>query len=361
MVIHYFNINNTIPNRDLIYIKNFLKTGHDVRNFQDNSSGLKKFLKIFNKKRHENTQPDILWVGYTAYILVPFIKIVFSGYLVFNASNSLYDGMIISRKVGSPFSFVSIKYWMIDFLSFLFADLILVETNKQKEYISKKFFVNKNKIIRAWTGADDEFFFKDDSIKKDGNFTVVFRGGFLPESGVDSAVEAAKILKNKGVRFRIIGWGILEDKIKKNVSENNLENVDLFIGKNFTEGELRNMMQSCHICLGQLSNHSKLLRTIPYKAFESLAMGMPYLTARKEGILELLEENKNCLCFNPGDPSDLAQKIIWAKNNPVKVEEIAKFGYDLYNSKLKSEILAKDLISEISNRLKYEQCKRNLS
>ncbi len=353
MLIDYFNINHKIPNRDLIYIKNFQKMGHTVRYFQDESTGLNKFLKIFNKKRHENKPPDILWVGYTAYILVPFIKIFFSGYLVFNASNSIYDGMIISRKVGSQFSFVSIKYWFIDFLSFLFADLILVETDRQKEYISKKFFVNKNKIIRAWTGADDEFFFKDDSIKKDDDFTVVFRGGFLPESGVDCAAQAATFLKEENVRFRIIGWGILEEKVKKIISENNLTNVELIIGRDFTEEELRNMMQSCHLALGQLSNHPKLLRTIPYKAFESLAMGMPYLTARKEGILELLEEGKNCLCFSPGDPSDLAQKILWAKSNMVKVGEIAKFGYDLYNSRLKSEILAKDIISEISNRLKH--------
>lgn len=347
MFIYYFNISHLIPNRDLIYLKNFSREGCHITYFQDNSKGILKFFKIFKKYFKAKENSDIAWVGYTAYILVPIVKIFTRQYVVFNASNSLYDGMIISRRTGSTISLTSLKYWLIDFFSFQFSDLILVETNKQKEYISKKFFVNKEKIIRAWTGADDEFFFKDNSIKKSEVFTAVFRGGFLPESGVDCAIQAACILKKENIRFRIIGWGMLEEKIKRIISENNLSNVELLIGRNFTEESLRKMMQSCRVCLGQLSDHPKLLRTIPYKAFESLAMGMPYLTARKEGILELLEENKTCLCFNPGDPQDLARVILDLSKKPELLDNIAKNGYDLYRDHLKSNKIAKDIIQKI--------------
>lgn len=348
MFIGYFNISPLVPNRDLVYLKNFAKMGHEIQYFQDNSQGVTKFIKIAQKYLRGKSKFDIIWVGYTAYILVPWIKVVTRKKIVFNASNSLHDGMIISRGVGSKFSYQSIKYWLIDFFSFLFSDIILVETNIQKEYISNKFFVNQKKIVRAWTGADDTTFFKDDSIEKNKLFTVVFRGGFLPESGVDCAVLAAKILKNENIKFRIIGWGMMENQVKKIISENNLNNVELFIGKNFPNNDLRLMMQSCHLCLGQLSDHPKLLRTIPYKAFESLAMGMPYLTARKEGILELLEEGKTCLCFHPGDPVDLAKKIIEARDNPESTSRIALNGYNLYISELKSDILAKNIISKIT-------------
>lgn len=348
MFIGYFNISPSVPNRDLVYLKNFDKMGHEIQYFQDTSKGIVKFIKIARKYLKSTSKFNIIWVGYTAYILVPWIKIVTRKKIVFNASNSLYDGMIISRGVGSRFSYQSIKYWLIDFFSFLFSDIILVETNKQKEYISDKFFVDSKKIMRAWTGADDDTFFKDDSIKKSEVFTVVFRGGFLPESGVDCAVLAAKILKNENIKFRIIGWGMMENQIQKIISENNLSNVELFIGKNFPNDELRLMMQSCHLCLGQLSDHPKLQRTIPYKAFESLAMGMPYLTARKEGILELLEEGKTCLCFNPGDPEDLATKILEARDNSESTNKIASNGYDLYTSELRSDILAKNIISKIA-------------
>lgn len=42
------------------------------------------------------------------------------------------------------------------------------------------------------------------------------------------------------------------------------------------------------LSLGQLSNSKRLDRTIPHKAFESGYFGTPYLTLKRNGIMEFL-------------------------------------------------------------------------
>lgn len=101
--------------------------------------------------------------------------------------------------------------------------------------------------------------------------------------------------------------------------------------------------------LGQLGNHPRLIRTIPHKAYESLAMGLPYLTAANKGILELLKDGETCVVCNPADPNSLAEKILWAKNNWQELERIAERGHNLFIDKLAPQILAAELLESIKS------------
>ena len=175
----------------------------------------------------------------------------------------------------------------------------------------------------------------------------MFRGQFLPESGVEYVVRAAKILENENINFVIHGGGQNDDKIKKLIEELRPGNIKLMIDFLPAE-ELRTLMQKCHLSLGQLSNHPRLKRTVPHKCYESLAMKLPYLTASNIGVLELLTPDETCLTCNPADAGSLAKKILWAKNHPREIEMIAENGYQLYQTKLKSNILARNLLDRIS-------------
>ena len=74
--------------------------------------------------------------------------------------------------------------------------------------------------------------------------------------------------------------------------------------------ELNEKMLSCHVSLGQLANNQRLSRTLPCKLFESLALGLPYLTGRNAGVLELLKENETCLIVESESPNELAKKYL---------------------------------------------------
>jgi glycosyltransferase involved in cell wall biosynthesis len=349
MRICYLNITDNIPPRDAVYIRGLKENGVEIIEIMDSSRLAKKFYNIFKKHHLLAGNYDILWVGYTAHILVPFAWLISRKKIIFNALSSLHEGIIISRRKAGRFSFLALYCWLIDFLAFHLATLSLVESYEQKNYLMRMFYLKENKLLRVWTSADNSKFFYDPKINKLPVFTVLFRGGFLPESGVEITLKTAKLLENNNINFRVIGSGqknenVFEMEMKK-MGLNNME----IIRKKIPCNKLNIIMQECHLSLGQLANHDRLIRTIPHKAFESMSMKIPYLTARNKGVLELLKDNETCFCCNPGDPEDLAKKILELANNYSMAQKVAENAFNLFQKELTPNVLAKQITEAIGN------------
>lgn len=346
MRICYFTLTRNIPPRDAVYLNGLKENGAEIIECKDHSPSWRKFWALYKKHRLIKNDYDVLVTGYTAHILVPFARLISRKKIVFNALSSLYEGIIVSRGQSSPFSFRGIYCWLIDFFAFHLAHLPLLESQEQVNYVSKKFFVSPKKLLKSWTGANDQDFFYDPAIPKAKDFTVLFRGGFLPESGVEYALEAAKILKDENIKFRIIGNGLFAPAAEKILASFDSRHVE-WIKNKLPPAELRKKMQECHLSLGQLSSHPRLNRTIPHKAFESAAIKIPYLTARNKAVLELFKENETCFTCHPANAQDLARKILDLKNNPAERERISANAYRLYQQELTPKILAAKLLKKI--------------
>lgn len=317
--------------------------GHDVIELIENRQGFARyyrFAKLFQKNKKGY---DAVIIGYGLPLFVPILRILFRGKIIFNAVSSQYEANIVSRGTSKAYSLTALKWWTIDFVSFHLPSKTLLESNAQINFVRKFFLVSQKKLVRSWTGVNEKEFYHDPSIKKRDVFTVLFRGRFLPESGVLTVIEAAKKLEESAIQFRIIGTGFMYrevDALIKKLSPKNIEMIPQILPAD----ELREKMLACHISLGQLADHPRLLRTLPCKLFESLALGLPYLTARNPGVLELLAENETCFAVEPGNASDLAQKIIFLKNNPKILEEVAARGHQHFKETLTSKQLAKEVI-----------------
>lgn len=344
----YFTLTKDIPPRDAVYLEGLKQNGIEIIECKDSSRSWRKFIALYKKHRLIRNEYDVLFVGYSAHTIVPFARLISTRKVIFNALGSLYEGIILSRKQYGFLGLNALYCLAVDFLAFHSASLNLVETNKQKEYLKKKFFIPDNKLIRAFTGVNENIFFYDPDIKKLADFTVLFRGKMLPESGVEYAVEAARIFQNSGtnIKLRIIGNGIMAEKVSKLIKDYRLKNIE-WLSEKLTNDVLRIKMQECHLSLGQLSNHERLERTTPHKSFECTSMRIPYLTARNEGIAELLKENEDCFCCNPADAQELADKILELKKNPELLEKVADNAYQLYLKELTPKILAKRVLDAI--------------
>lgn len=340
MKFYYISTDNSYPqNRHLI--DGLLENGHEVFEVEEKGQGLKKYISIIKKfwpKRHFY---DVVIIGLASPHFVPIMRLMTSKKIIYNAGFSQYEANVISRGANKK-----IIWWLKDFISFLLSSKILLESNSQIEYIHKIFFVPRKKLILAWAGVNEKEFFADNNIEKRKKFTVLFRGRFLPESGILTVVRAAKLLEEKDVEFLVIGVGFLHKEYNELMNKLKPKNFTL-LTKKFSYEELREKMLSCHISLGQVANHSRLDRTLPCKLFESLALKLPYLTGRNIGALELLKENETCFAIEPGNPKDLADKILNLKNNPELLEKIAEQGYKLYKEKLTSKQLAKDFLNNL--------------
>jgi len=346
MRICYFSFTENIPSRDAIYLNGFRKNDVEIVECRDWTRGWKKIPALYYKHKKLKNNYDILWIGYSGHLLVVFARLISKKPVIFNALASLYEGMVLARGHRGFLGIKALWYWLVDFIAFRAATVTLVESNAQKEYLKKKFFLPDKKFYRAWTGANEKDFFFDPDIKKLQYFTVLFRGAFLPESGIEYLLQAANLLKNTDIYFRIIGTGMQKENVHKLIKRYCLENIE-WIQKRLSIDELRKNMLQCHLSIRQLSNHERLDRTIPFKAFESLVMKLPYLTARNKGVMELLKENKTCIACNPADVTDLADKILKLKNDDALRQCIAKNGYVLYKTRLTENILAKNVLREV--------------
>lgn len=343
----YINTTPTSPPRDAVYLRGLEENGCQILYCDSDSPGFfRKIRQIIKKHQRVQNNYEILWVGYSAHLLVPLAKLISRKKIVFNALGSLYEGLIISRRQAALYSFEAAYCWLVDFLAFHCASVSLVESQTQKEWLMKKFFLPGKKLLVAWTGVDDNQFFNEPTVAKPAVFTVLFRGGFLPESGIEYALEAAKILKDEDIQFRVLGRGQMENRVKEIVASFDSKNIK-WISQKLEQNELRHLMQECHLSLGQLSDHDRLNRTIPHKAFESMVMRIPYLTARNKAVLELFTENETCFCCNPADSRDLAQKILWIKNNYQEAQKVAENAYRLYRERLTPKTLAKQIMDAL--------------
>lgn len=337
----YFGIYDRDLARNKVYIDGLKQNNAEIIECFDDSPGLIKFYRLFFKHWKIRKAYDVMIVGYAGHILMPFAKLICRKPIILNAMTSLHEVTVIARKKNSGLA--AWRILLIDWLAFRLADLSLVETNRQKEYLVKKFRIKPDKFIRLFIGADDSIFYPDGSVEKNNKFTVMFRGKFLPEAGVRHVISAAKILEKEEIKFIIRGRGPLEKEIEEQIKILDLKNIELISAKLETD-ELRRKMLTAHVSIGQMEDDERLERTIPYKAFEALALKLPYISGDAPGAKELFKDRENCLMVNLADPKDLADKILELKNNPELRKKIAENGYELYKKRLTPKALGKELL-----------------
>ncbi len=346
MKFFYINTGNSYPpNKHLI--DGLRENGHEVFELNETGQGLGKYARVAKSYRANGRFCDVVIVGYPAPVFVPLMRLISLKKIVFNAVSSQYESNIISRGSFKPQLLNALKWWIVDFVSFHLSSKVLLESNAQVDFVNKFFLVPKKKLVHAWMGVDEKEFFYDHSIKKRTIFTVLFRGRFLPESGIQTVIESAKKLEGSGIKFLIIGHGFMHLEVSALMAKLAPTNIEM-INEKIPSKELREQMLSCHISLGQMADHPRLARTLPCKLFETLALKLPYLTGRNKAVFELLTEDKNCLAVNPGDSDDLAKKILYLMENKSTLHSIAQAGYDLHKQRLTSKILANEVLAVLS-------------
>lgn len=286
------------------YLEGLRKIGVNAEFVQLDPKNLIKTFWVFRKKRSKH---DVFVIMSPSHYLVPFVRVFLGKNVYLDAGWSLFEGSIISRRQKGFIGINILKVYLIDFMASFFAKRIFLESNMQKGFYCKIFLVRKKKCSVIYTGVDEAQFkmnsnFKTPSDLFNNSKIVLFRGKYTAEAGLEVLAQASKLLSKEKITFWILSPGI-----PKNLEfSNNTIVINTFVD---SKQNLAKVYSEAGLTLGQLSNHTRLKRTIPHKAYESAYLSKPYLSARSNGILELFTEDKDILCFNAGDENDLAKKI----------------------------------------------------
>lgn len=151
-----------------------------------------------------------------------------------------------------------------------------------------------------------------DSLKIDYNAYVVgYIGRLSKEKGVAFLLQAARMIMDKsegGIIFLIVGDGKEANILKEYVSANKMGDRVTFLG-------LR--MDTMKIIIGiDVLVLPSLTESMPNSIMEAMLVGKTVIASRVGGVVELVKENKTGFLVPPQDPSALAEKIIYLRNEP---------------------------------------------
>lgn len=159
------------------------------------------------------------------------------------------------------------------------------------------------------------------------NLNITFTGNIGQAQGLDILVEAAKILKEDyqvgNVTFNIVGDGRYKEKLKQNITDNEVTGMFHFVGKQKPE-KIPDILASSDVAFLSLIKDPLFSKTIPAKLQSYMACGKPILAAADGETSTIILESECGICVPSGDAYALAQGILEYLEMPS--ENIARIG-----------------------------------
>ncbi|HLI78919.1 MAG TPA: glycosyltransferase family 4 protein [Candidatus Binataceae bacterium] len=194
-------------------------------------------------------------------------------------------------------------------LSARLADLVLAVHEPHRQRLVE-YGINPDKIKVVLNSPDDRIFVRDGVVHKDPDtFNVVCHGTITHRMGLDLAVRAVGLLRDRIPQLRLlaVGAGDYLSEIRRLVSELNLHDRVVFTDMIPIE-ELPNLLRTADLGLVPNRESSATHLMLPVKLLEFAMMGIPAIAPRLKTV-EYYFGDGAVRFFKPGDINDLAQAI----------------------------------------------------
>jgi glycosyltransferase involved in cell wall biosynthesis len=272
---------------------------------------------------------DVMIVGYPGHFDMPAARRIAMGRpVVFNPLVSLWDTLVGDRARYSPRSTAAAVLRRIDHIAFRRADLVVADTEQQARYFAERFALPRDRVEVCLVGAEDRVF--RPGWQPASTFGVLFVGKLIPLHGVETILEAARLLPE--LPFRIVGSGQLDTLL-----EQRPPNVEWIPWVDYAE--LPRVIQPAGCALGVFGTSDKAMRVIPNKAYQALACGTPLVTGDTPAARELLTDGHDALLVNPGNGVALAGAIRRLAADPELARRVGMAGRATYEAHASEEVL----------------------
>jgi glycosyltransferase involved in cell wall biosynthesis len=238
-------------------------------------------------------------------------------------------------------------------------DLLLIDTLEYAHWFESTHGIPARRFCLVPTGADTRNFFPI-SITEDTNcrettndkFIVIYYGTFIPNHGVPTIVEAARLLtQDQSILFKFIGDGPERFKVEQMVQEYQLTNVE-FIDW-LSPDELRTLIACADLCLGAFGVTPQSLMTVQNKIYEGLAMGKPVITGDGPAVRAAFRHGEHLYLCPREDPSALADAIRLLKTDSALRNRLSQQGYQFFSEHFTIEHLGATFRKSLRNLVRY--------
>jgi glycosyltransferase involved in cell wall biosynthesis len=220
--------------------------------------------------------------------------------------------------------------------------------------------INGEKITVVTNGYEPEVFeaanYSWDPRERYGwadRFVVVYAGGLTQAYDLPTLLRAAERLKNEqDILFVIIGEGERKQEYEDFCMVRSLSNVQ-FIGYQRRK-VMPNFLKAADLGVHLFRDHPLWTIVLGNKTFDYLASGLPMLYAGRGDTADLIQKAEAGMVVAPENDKELAEAIIWFKNNRGKSEAMGRNGRDYvttyYNRHTLLETFEKVQLKVVGNR-----------
>ena len=262
--------------------------------------------------------------------------------------HDLVPELILSRSNLSPKSIFLKIFIFFEKCSYKLADAVISTNESYKDIAVLRGGKKPEDVFVVRNGPDlDKFKLvpprKD--LKKEGDILVGYLGNMNPQDGVDYLLKAAEhIVKKCGlnhIKFVFIGGGTSQPGVDEASKIMNLEDNVTFTGR-IPDNEMLSTLSACDICVqpdpyNLLNDKSTMNKVMEYMALEKPVVAFNLKETKVSGGDALLYAK-------PNDIADLAEKIIYAADNPDLRVKMGKIGRERVEAKLSWEYSVPSLL-----------------
>jgi glycosyltransferase involved in cell wall biosynthesis len=267
--------------------------------------------------------------------LVPVVRRLFAGPIIFDAYLSNFDTLCLDRKLFAPHSPPGRLAWNLDRWAGLSGDMITLDTRTQAEYFQEAFGLEEGKVCHIYLGAEEDIFWPRSPLEDRGAFRVLFYGSFQPLHGIETILRAAHLVGPEA-EFTILGRGAEYPRMRRLAESLELENVRFHPSTPYRS--LPTEIARTSVCLGgPFGTSPKVRRVITSKTYQALAMAKPVVVGDTPANREIMAPRREAMMVPLGDAGALAETLLELKKETSLRQQLAENGYRLFRSSFTTE------------------------
>lgn len=143
-------------------------------------------------------------------------------------------------------------------------------------------------------------------------------GRFVEKKGFHYLIEAAHILKNRGISFNLalIGDGQFASQLKSLAEQLDLNQLVTFLGQKGTDFVRQEMGEADLVIVPSVTSASGEMEGLPVVIMEAMASGVPVIASAHSGIPEIVRSGETGQLTAEKDPQSIASAITDFLQNP---------------------------------------------
>jgi len=167
------------------------------------------------------------------------------------------------------------------------------------------------RVHRMYHGVDQGQFHPRRRAGTDAPPVILSVGRLREKKGLDTLIDACRVLRDRGQAFRceIVGYGEEHDRLQARIARQGLTGAVCLVGKLPREQVIESYARAAVYVQPSRIAADGDRDGIPNVLLEAMAMGLPVVASNVSGIPELVGGGHNGLLVEPDDPLALADAI----------------------------------------------------